>query len=89
MVEDPIEADARAPGTPGREAPVPPLLTARELVVLQLLVAGYTPASIAALLELEQHQVIEAAAGSAARMQAADWRAAAAGLIRRGVLSAP
>ena len=89
MVEDLIAADAGAPGTPEREAPVPPLLTALELVVLQLLVVGYTPAVIAGLLDLEQHQVSEAAMRSAAQMGATDWRGAAAGLIRRGVLSAP
>jgi hypothetical protein len=56
--------------------------------VLQLLVLGYTPTQIATLLDLEEREVLDAAATSMARMGAAEWAEAAAELVRRGVLSA-
>ena len=73
---------------PGRPLYAEALLNASELLVLQLLALGYTPAQVALLLGVEADAVSRAADGAAARLGAPDWREAAAALVRRGVVHA-
>ena len=58
-----------------------------ELLVLQLLVLGYTPRQIAPLVNLDQREIGRIAQEVATRFGATEWRAAAMALVRRGVLS--
>jgi len=56
--------------------------------VLQLLALGYVPAQVASLLEMQEHEVVDAAVSAARRVGAADWRGAAVAAARRGLISA-
>ena len=63
------------------------MLTATELLVLQLLTLGYAPKQIAPLVDVEPHDIGRIAQDAAARCGTAEWREAAAALVRRGMLS--
>jgi DNA-binding CsgD family transcriptional regulator len=54
----------------------PSSLTGQELLVLQLLARGYTPAQIGALIDLQPHRVIEVIGSAATHLGSRDGRAA-------------
>ena len=91
VIEDPVAREERADtdtdASERREGEALTLLTATELLVLQLFLLGYSASQIAALLAVDDHAVRETATSAAAHAGAADWHSAAVHLQRRGLLA--